>query len=93
MVNETRGERHLRLKGAVLGGVAGQLLGDYAAALLVLLAPSNIDLGIPHPLLLLLIIGIPVPIGCALGWWQAATVVRYGGRVLDYFSARWIRFP
>jgi hypothetical protein len=85
--------RRSRLKGAIYGGIAAQLLSDWATVVLVMIASPNLDLGIPHYIVLLLMISVPVPIGVALGWWKAERVTRYGDRLLGYLSRRWIRFP
>jgi len=81
------------LKGAAYGAVAGWLFATLLIVALVLLAPPNLNAGIPHPLLLILLAALPVLAGGALGWWQADIVTRYGSRIGDWFSARWIRFP
>jgi hypothetical protein len=80
-----------RVAAAALAALAFQLLAVYVFVLLVLLEPIlKISIPVPHALVGLLIVFVPVPIGAALGWWRTDVVHRLMKPLFVAWSRLWL---
>ena len=77
MTDVTRADStpHRRLQSALLGAIAGQLFGDIVFTVFLLSPLAEVRLGIPHSVVALLFISLPVPVGGVVGWLKVDSTI------------------
>jgi hypothetical protein len=78
-----------RARAAAVAGLIGQLLGDVVFTLFLFSPLARMGLGLSHPLIALMFIGLPVPVGAAIGWFHADRTTASIGRLAAWMFPLW----
>ena len=75
----------------LIGALGAQLLGDYLLIAFLMAEPTvKIMIPIPHYVFVLVVMGAPVPMGAAFGWFVPQRVIGVTQRLRSVFSRYWI---
>ena len=83
--------RHRRLSAAVVAALGGALVGCYAAVgLVVVVQTTNLEIRLPHYLVLLTILFAPVVVASLVGWFFAESMLNLAGQLRRVLPSSWV---